>query len=796
MSVILSFTGVNVVAASDVTAPILSSPTGTQTGQTTADGTVTTDEDNGTLYYLVSTNATENLATVKAGLSQAVSATGSQSVSVSGLTAATSYYLHYAHTDSAANDSAVVSSAQFTTASAVSSVVLSFTGVNVVALRSTIASVTNAVAGGTITVNTNGEIDLTGVTINSVTYSGISCADVTVIDADTFTATLPLAGFNILTANDLVLTADSLVSPAYSVQLAPKLGQAIASTVDYANLHPDSPLSGVAAYSELVIGDIIECELLTQDGYSVDLNSDGLVEIVGANTDPDDQLVLFALHDVSDTHHRSEERTWTITSPINNPQDLVSIDSVTPSRTSAIVVFSYPGSDITGFQYNIGGSWLAATSPLTISGLTVETTYTLNIRPVNNSNTGTATSTTFTTQDAVDASPNAFTLNAITNQSRSVYATSNAITILGVDAGVDIPVVVTNGEYSVSTNNGSTWGAWTASNTDVRLNYQIRVRHLTSALYNTPIATTLNAGSTIGTFTSTTLVDAVPPVITVTGGNVNIAQYSTWTELGYSAIDNADGDISVGGVVVTGSVNTNVPGVYTLTYTATDAAGNSAFTTRTVTVTPFVPSDTQAPVISLIGGNRTINEGDTWSEPGYSATDNVDGNITNSVVITGSVNANVPGIYTLTYTATDQAGNTSSVTRTVTVLAAIQYPTDFAAPASRTFVAERLNRIEKGEAVFIKQVDEILDYDFDLSEWLTAQNDTLPDGNYSIALSSSDLVVVGSGIVPGQNRVKVWLSGGKAETYGTSYAVELTIITETYRRAQFLIRIVVIDRLQ
>lgn len=103
------------VAAADTTAPTLTSPTGTATGQTTASGTVSTDEGNGTLYYLASANSSESAATVKAGSSQSVTATGSQSVSVTGLTAGTGYYLHYVHTDAASNDSTVASSSLFTT---------------------------------------------------------------------------------------------------------------------------------------------------------------------------------------------------------------------------------------------------------------------------------------------------------------------------------------------------------------------------------------------------------------------------------------------------------------------------------------------------------------------------------------------------------------------------------------------------------------------------------------------------------------------------------------------------------
>lgn len=103
----------------DTTPPTLTGPTGTSTGSTTATGSVVTDDPTGTLYRLASTNATESVATVKAAaLSQAVSATGVQTVSFTGLTASTTYYAHYVHTDPAGNDSAVANSASFTTGAA------------------------------------------------------------------------------------------------------------------------------------------------------------------------------------------------------------------------------------------------------------------------------------------------------------------------------------------------------------------------------------------------------------------------------------------------------------------------------------------------------------------------------------------------------------------------------------------------------------------------------------------------------------------------------------------------------
>lgn len=105
-------------AAADITAPTLTGPSASATGTTTASGSVSTNEANGTLYYLASANASESAATVKAGLPQAVTASGMQNVSITGLTASTSYYLHFVHRDAAGNDSAVASSAQFTTSAA------------------------------------------------------------------------------------------------------------------------------------------------------------------------------------------------------------------------------------------------------------------------------------------------------------------------------------------------------------------------------------------------------------------------------------------------------------------------------------------------------------------------------------------------------------------------------------------------------------------------------------------------------------------------------------------------------
>lgn len=91
------------------------------------------------------------------------------------------------------------------------------------------------------------------------------------------------------------------------------------------------------------------------------------------------------------------------------------------------------------------------------------------------------------------------------------------------------------------------------------------------------------------------------------------------------------------------------------------------------------PMDNVAPVITLTGGDVTLTEGGTYSEPGYTATDNNDGDISNSVVVAGdTVDPSTVGVYTVTYNVDDNAGNSAAQkTRTVTVQAASVVEVDY-----------------------------------------------------------------------------------------------------------------------
>ncbi|HTJ00948.1 MAG TPA: immunoglobulin-like domain-containing protein [Dongiaceae bacterium] len=103
------------------------------------------------------------------------------------------------------------------------------------------------------------------------------------------------------------------------------------------------------------------------------------------------------------------------------------------------------------------------------------------------------------------------------------------------------------------------------------------------------------------------------------------------------------------------------PGTYAVVVTATDARGNSATATNTVTVRDVTP-----PTMTLNGSNPAIVElGGSFTDPGASATDACVGIV--AVTRSGTVNVNAGGTNTLTYSATDGNGNTNSITRTVVV---------------------------------------------------------------------------------------------------------------------------------
>ncbi len=153
------------------------------------------------------------------------------------------------------------------------------------------------------------------------------------------------------------------------------------------------------------------------------------------------------------------------------------------------------------------------------------------------------------------------------------------------------------------------------------------------------------------------VVDTQQPVITLT---TNPDSYTLpgqpYQEEGFTAADNYDGDL-------TKSVQTEEKDgiVY---YTVTDSSGNTATVQRTV-----VYDDPAAPQLTLLGdAHITIQAGKDYVDAGCTAVDNVKGDMTSQIVVSGYVDSFTPGTYTLTFSATDDFENTGTVSRTVVVL--------------------------------------------------------------------------------------------------------------------------------
>ncbi len=169
------------------------------------------------------------------------------------------------------------------------------------------------------------------------------------------------------------------------------------------------------------------------------------------------------------------------------------------------------------------------------------------------------------------------------------------------------------------------------------------------------------------------VIDTEKPIITLIGASpLLIFTGSTYTDPGATATDNKDDDTILTQQIITDSsqVDTTTPGNYLVTYTVTDNSGNIGTTTRTVTVQFNL---TDVPQFSVKGNTTdfttTLELGSTYQK---GSIDNLsdNGTITNEDCIDQSaINNTIPdvGNYTVTYLATDNDTNTTTITETVIV---------------------------------------------------------------------------------------------------------------------------------
>lgn len=150
--------------------------------------------------------------------------------------------------------------------------------------------------------------------------------------------------------------------------------------------------------------------------------------------------------------------------------------------------------------------------------------------------------------------------------------------------------------------------------------------------------------------------DTTPPEITlfsIPGSYTLLGQ--TYQDEGYSAWDNCDGDLT--------AYVTRLSDGDCVTYIVMDQAGNRTSITRKIHY-----HDPVAPDLQLLGESVIrLKAGESYSEPGWTAVDNVDGDIGSWVKISGQVDKYRAGNYCLTYSVCDHTGNRTEAVRNVVV---------------------------------------------------------------------------------------------------------------------------------
>jgi hypothetical protein len=221
------------------------------------------------------------------------------------------------------------------------------------------------------------------------------------------------------------------------------------------------------------------------------------------------------------------------------------------------------------------------------------------------------------------------------------------------------PVITLSGVNPYTVERGTTYidpGATADTGETVTVN----TSGLNMAVSDTYIVTysATDADGNIGTESRIVIVDdTIAPVITLTNGDVGTTTYTV--ERGTTYVDpGATADTGETVTVNTSGLNMAVSDTYTVTYSATDADGNTGTASRTVIV-----EDNIAPVITLSGANPyTVERGTTYVDPG--ATADTGETVT---VNTSGLNMAVSDTYTVTYSATDADGNIGTESRIVIV---------------------------------------------------------------------------------------------------------------------------------
>tara|TARA_Y100000389_G_scaffold72022_2_gene68737 strand:+ start:148 stop:8115 length:7968 start_codon:yes stop_codon:yes gene_type:complete len=226
----------------------------------------------------------------------------------------------------------------------------------------------------------------------------------------------------------------------------------------------------------------------------------------------------------------------------------------------------------------------------------------------------------------------------------------------------------------------------TISNDNITISYTLNgssVNNIETNIVNrtyiiTYTVTDSNNNKTTTITRTVNIVDTTPPLIQLNGSSfMNLNYQETFTDPGVTINDNYNNAdeittlinytyqrTSLVNATDVNGIDTSVLGMYIITYTATDNNNNTSSITRTVLV-----EDTSNPIITLNGATTiTLPLDSTYSEPGYNVSDNYTDTANINVNIITDLCTNIVGNYPITYIATDEEGNQSSVQRLVEII--------------------------------------------------------------------------------------------------------------------------------
>lgn len=157
--------------------------------------------------------------------------------------------------------------------------------------------------------------------------------------------------------------------------------------------------------------------------------------------------------------------------------------------------------------------------------------------------------------------------------------------------------------------------------------------------------------------------DTVSPTIQLLGDqSVYVEAMTGYLEAGVIGTDNYDKNLTIS---TFSNLDTTTVGTYTIRYCITDLSGNGAVCiSREVIV-----GDTTVPSITLTDADHdTIEVNSFYQESDFTANDNYTANVTVTKSGTWPGSPSQLGTFELIYTATDEAGNTATVTKLITVV--------------------------------------------------------------------------------------------------------------------------------